>query len=239
MRLKDTARGHVASTVAKVASVQALTPRMTRVRLLDESMRGLGAIPGQTLKIYVPDPASGSPVSRDYTVRDFNAAQPCLDIDFVLHGAGPAASWAQRVRPGETLEFIGPSGRYRPDLSSDWHLFAGDETALPAIQAYVGMLPADARAFLYLEVPDASEQQPITGSARVTVCWLHRGNRAPGTSAVLEDTLRAERLPPGQGRIWIAGHTPTVRRIRAHLLNERGVDRRTLYVKGYWDRRER
>ncbi|MGH3986182.1 MAG: siderophore-interacting protein, partial [Pseudonocardiaceae bacterium] len=219
MRLKDTARGHVASTVAKVASVQALTPRMTRVRLLDESMRGLGAIPGQTLKIYVPDPASGSPVSRDYTVRDFNAAQPCLDIDFVLHGAGPAASWAQRVRPGETLEFIGPSGRYRPDLSSDWHLFAGDETALPAIQAYVGMLPADARAFLYLEVPDASEQQPITGSARVTVCWLHRGNRAPGTSAVLEDTLRAERLPPGQGRIWIAGHTPTVRRIRAHLLN--------------------
>ncbi|MGH3990301.1 MAG: siderophore-interacting protein, partial [Pseudonocardiaceae bacterium] len=125
------------------------------------------------------------------------------------------------------------------DLSSDWHLFAGDETALPAIQAYVGMLSADARAFLYLEVPDASEQQPITGSARVTVCWLHRGNRAPGTSTVLEDTLRAERLLPGQGRIWIAGHTPTVRRIRAHLLNERGVDRRTLYVKGYWDRRER
>ncbi|MGH4010908.1 MAG: siderophore-interacting protein [Pseudonocardiaceae bacterium] len=239
MRLKDTARGRVASTVATVASVQALTPRMTRVRLLDESLSGLDAIPGQTLKIYVPDLASGRPVSRDYTVRDYNAALPCLDIDFVLHGAGPAASWAQRVRPGETLEFIGPSGRYRPDLSSDWHLFAGDETALPAIQAYVGMLPADARAFLYLEVPDASEQQPITGSARVTVCWLHRGNRAPGTSAVLEDTLRAERLPPGQGRIWIAGHTPTVRRIRAHLLNERGVDRRTLYVKGYWDRRER
>ncbi|MGH3775836.1 MAG: siderophore-interacting protein [Pseudonocardiaceae bacterium] len=239
MRLKDTARGHVASTVASVASVQALTPRMARVRLLDESLRGLVAIPGQTLKIYVPDLASGCLVSRDYTVRHFNAAQPSLDIDFVLHGAGPAANWARRVQPGETLEFIGPSGRYRPDPGSDWHLFAGDETALPAIQAYVGMLPADACAFLYLEVRDASERQPITGSARVTVCWLHRGDRAPGTSTALEDTLRAERLPPGQGRIWIAGHTPTVRRIRAHLLNERGVDRRALYVKGYWDRRER
>ncbi|MGH3945958.1 MAG: siderophore-interacting protein [Pseudonocardiaceae bacterium] len=240
MRLKDTARGHVASTVAKVASVQALTPRMTRVRLLDESMRGLGAIPGQTLKIYVPDPASGSPVSRDYTVRDFNAAQPCLDIDFVLHGAGgPAADWARRVQPGETLEFVGPSGRYRPDPSSDWHLFAGDETALPAIQAYVAMLPAGACAYLYIEVADAAEQQPIPGPARATVYWLHRGDHAPGTSTVLEDTLRAERLPLGQGRIWIAGHTPTVRRIRAHLLDQRGVDRRSLYVKGYWDRQAR
>ncbi len=239
MRLKDTARGRVAGTVAMVASVQALTPRMTRVRLLDESLNGLGAIPGQTLKIYVPDLTSGRPVSRDYTVRDFNAAQPCLDIDFVLHGAGPAANWARRVQPGETLEFIGPSGRYRPDPSSDWHLFAGDETALPAIQAYVAMLPADACVYLYIEVADAAEQQPIPGSARATVCWLHRGDHAPGTSTVLEDTLRAERLPPGQGRIWIAGHTPTVRRIRARLLGQRGVDRRALYVKGYWDRRER
>jgi NADPH-dependent ferric siderophore reductase len=209
---------------------------MTRIRLLDESLNGLDAIPGQTLKIYVPDLCSGLAVSRDYTVRDYNAAQPCLDIDFVLHGDGPAANWAQRVRPGETLEFVGPSGRYRPDPHADWYLFAGDETALPAIQAYVEMLPAGACASLFIEVPDASEQQLIPGSARPTVHWLHRGSRAAGTTTVLEDTLRAEPLPPGQGQIWIAGHTPTVRRIRAHLLNQRGVDRRVLYVKGYWDR---
>ena len=236
MPAKGVVRGRVASTVATVASVQALTPRMTRIRLLDESLNGLDAVPGQTLKIYVPDLCSGLAVSRDYTVRDYNAAQPCLDIDFVLHGDGPAANWAQRVRPGETLEFVGPSGRYRPDPHADWYLFAGDETALPAIQAYVEMLPAGACASLFIEVPDASEQQLIPGSARPTVHWLHRGSRAAGTTTVLEDTLRAEPLPPGQGQIWIAGHTPTVRRIRAHLLNQRGVDRRVLYVKGYWDR---
>jgi NADPH-dependent ferric siderophore reductase len=239
MRSQGATRGRVASTIAMVESVQALTPRMTRVRLVAESLGGLDAIPGQTLKIYVPDLVSGRAVARDYTVRGYNAAESSLDIDFVLHGEGPAANWARRARPGETLEFIGPSGRYRPDPGSDWHLFAGDETALPAIQAYVEMLPAGACAFLYLEVPDASEQQPMPGSARPTVRWLHRGDRAPGTSTVLEDTLRTERLPPGQGRIWIAGHTPTVRRIRTHLLDQRGVDRRTLYVKGYWDRSAR
>jgi NADPH-dependent ferric siderophore reductase len=243
MRPQAPARGPLASTVATVASVQQLTPRMTRVRLVDDSLVGLVAVPGQTLKIYVPDLVSGRPVSRDYTVRDYtghdhDGAKPSLDIDFVLHGEGPAATWARQVRPGKTLEFIGPSGRYRPDPQVDWHLFAGDETALPAIQAYVAMLPADACALLYLEVADAAEQQPIPGVARPTVCWLHRGGREPGTSTVLDDALHAVRLPPGQGRIWIAGHTPTVRRIRTHLLKERGIDRRALYVKGFWDRQE-
>ncbi|MFN2496807.1 MAG: siderophore-interacting protein [Pseudonocardiaceae bacterium] len=228
------ARRGGASTVAAVALVQALTPRMLRVRLAGESLRGLDAVPGQTVKIYVPDPATGHAVSRDYTVRDWDAAEPSLDIDFVLHGEGPAAVWARRVRPGETLEFVGPSGRYRPDPTADWHLFAGDETALPAIQAYAGMLPAGAHACLYLEVADAAERQPIPGAAHPAVHWLHRGDSAPG--ALLEGAVRAVTLPPGPGRIWIAGHTPTVRRIRTHLLDERGVDRRALYVKGFWER---
>ncbi|MGH3718326.1 MAG: siderophore-interacting protein [Pseudonocardiaceae bacterium] len=241
MRPQAPARGRVAGTVATVASARRLTPRMTRVRLTGESLTGLAAVPGQTLKIYVPDLVSGCLVSRDYTVRDYtvrgdDGGTPSLDIDFVLHGEGPAATWARRVRAGETLEFIGPSGRYRPDPHGDWYLFAGDETALPAIQAYVAMLPADACALLFLEVADAAELQPIPAVARPTVCWLHRGEAEPGTSTVLEDALRAVRLPPGQGRIWVAGHTPTVRRIRAHLLDERGIDRRAVYVRGFWDR---
>jgi len=236
MRPEGGARRRVASTIASVGALQVVTPRMTQVRLIGESLCGLDAVPGQTVKIYVPDPATGQPVSRDYTVRAWDAAEPSLDIDFVLHGEGPATTWVRRVQPGQTLEFIGPSGRYRPDPTADWHLFAGDETALPAIQAYAGMLPDQAHACLYLEVADAAEQQPIPGPARPTVHWLHRGDRPPGTSMMLEDAVRAAPLPAGRGRIWVAGHTPTVRRIRAHLLDERGVDRRALYVKGYWDR---
>ena len=229
-------RRRVACTVATVASVHQITPRMTRVRLGGDSLSGLAAIPGQTLKIYVPDLVSGLPVSRDYTVRDYDARKPSLDVDFVLHGAGAAANWARRTQPGDALEFVGPSGRYRPDPQADWHLFAGDETALPAIQAYVAMLPADARVALYVEVADAAEEQPMPGAATPAVRWLHRDGRQPGTSTLLDDALRAAQLPPGQGRVWLAGHTPTVRRIRAYLLNERRLDRRALYVKGFWER---
>lgn len=229
MRPHTLTRGRVASTVARM---QRVTPRMVSVRLVVD---GLVAVPGQTLKIFVPD-RSGQPVSRDYTVRDVDAATSSLDIDFVLHGEGPAANWARQAQPGQCLDFVGPSGRYRPDPEVDWHLFAGDETALPAIQAYVAMLPAGACAALYLEVADDAEQQPLPGASCPVVRWLHRGNRAPGTSTVLEDALRNLRLPPGQGRIWIAGHTPTVRRIRAALLERPGIDRRAVYARGFWDR---
>jgi len=232
-------RRRVPSTVATVSSVHQLTPRMTRIRLADATLLGLGAVPGQTIKVYVPDVISGHPVTRDYTVRDYRndaAAGPSLDIDFVLHGDGPAANWARRAQPGDALEFVGPSGRYRPDPQADWHLFAGDETALPAIQSYVAMLPPTACIALYIEVADAAEEQPMPAAATPVVRWLHRDNRAPGISTLLDEALRAARLPPGHGRIWLAGHTPTVRRIRAHLLNERGIDRRALYVKGFWER---
>ncbi|MGB9280639.1 MAG: siderophore-interacting protein [Pseudonocardiaceae bacterium] len=239
MQAQTSARGRFASIVAAVASVQHVTPRMVRVRLVDDSLTGLAAVAGQTLKISVPDLVTGFPVARDYTVRDYDPAQSSLDIDVVLHGEGAAATWARRAQPGDTLEFVGPSGRYRPDPDADWHVFAGDETALPAIQAYVAMLPAGACALLYIEVADAAEQQPIPGMARPTVSWLHRDGRKPGTSTLLDDALRATRLPSGQGRIWLAGHTPTVRAIRAHLLSQRGIDRRALYVKGFWDRQPR
>jgi NADPH-dependent ferric siderophore reductase len=229
-------RRRVASTVATVASVQQVSPRMMRVRLGGDNLSGLAAVPGQTLKIYVPDLTSGHPVSRDYTVRAYDTAGPSLDIDFVLHGDGAAANWARRAQPGDALEFVGPSGRYRPDPQADWHLFAGDETALPAIQAYLAMLPAGACVALYLEVADAAEEQPMPAAATPSLRWLHRDGRAPGTSTLLDDALAAARLPAGQGRIWLAGHTPTVRRIRTHLLTERAIDRRALYVKGFWDR---
>lgn len=224
-------RRRVAGTVATVTSVRALTPRMTRVRLAAEQLGELDAVPGQTVKIYVPDLVSGDPVSRDYTVRAVDPAGSALDIDLVLHGTGAAVNWVRTVQPGENLEFVGPSGRYRPDPAADWHLFAGDETALPAIQAYAEMLPADAPVQLYVEIADAAEQQPVAGR---TVHWLSRAGAPPGTGTLLDDALRAAELLPGRGRIWLAGHTPTVRRIRAELLDERGIDRRTLYIKGFW-----
>ncbi|MGH3980465.1 MAG: siderophore-interacting protein [Pseudonocardiaceae bacterium] len=231
MRPDGAARRREASTAAVVTSVTVLTPRMVRVRLGGESLRDLRAFPGQTVQLLMP--GTGGPARRDYTVRHVDPAAPAMDIDFALHADGPATRWARQAEAGQAVEFVGPSGRHWPDPTAGWHLFAGDETALPAIAAMAESLPADARACLYLEVADAAEEQPVAG-ARVR--WLHRGEAEPGGSTMLEDALAGIALPPGRGRIWVAGHTPTVRRIRAGLLERRAVDRRDLYVRGFWDR---
>lgn len=225
------------SIATEVAAVTALTPRMTRIRLAGDGLRGLHAIPGQTVQLLVPVPGSDTTARRDYTVRHHDAEAGAMDVDFVLHGDGPAATWARQAAPGQVIEFLGPSGRPWNDSSADWHLFAGDETAVPAILAMAEALPGDARAWLFLEVADTAEHQPVDSPAHAY--WLHRKDAEPGTSTVLEDALAQAALPPGRGRMWLAGHTPTVRRIRADLLDRRRVDRRRvdrrdLYVRGFW-----
>ena len=76
------------------------------------------------------------PVTRTYTVRWVDEAAQRLAIDFVVHGdEGLAGPWAARAKPGDRLVLSGPGGGYLPDPAADWHLLAGDDSALPAIAA--------------------------------------------------------------------------------------------------------
>ena len=43
------------------------------------------------------------PAARDYTPRRFDTARQELEIEFVLHGDGPASTWAEQARPGQQL----------------------------------------------------------------------------------------------------------------------------------------
>ena len=106
------------------------------------------------------------PHTRTYTVRWVDEGARELAIDFVIHGdEGLAGPWAATARPGDSLVFTGPGGGYNPDPAADWHLFAGDEAALPAIAAAIESLPADARGLAFLEVDSDADIQPITAPA--------------------------------------------------------------------------
>ena len=54
----------------------------------------------------------------------------------------------------------GPGGGYRPDPKADFHLLAGDETAVPAIAAALESLPENAMGAVFLEVPDDDDADP-------------------------------------------------------------------------------
>ena len=50
----------------------------------------------------------------------------------------------------------------------------------------------------------------------------------------LEAALRRLPLPPGNGRIYVGCEAAALRRIRKHLLADRGLDPATIVTRGYW-----
>jgi NADPH-dependent ferric siderophore reductase len=236
----------------EVRAVQRLSPRMVSVALGGEALADFELSgPTQHIKVLFPAPGQDAPavpvpgpdgpswpddqprpVMRTYTPRRWNAASGTLDVEFVLHGVGPASEWAERAKVGDRLAVAGPGGRLSLDLSADHYLLAGDESAIPAVATLLEALPPTAEVDVYLEVsgPDDELELPVTPRARLT--WLHR--RDPqGWGVELEAAVAAAALPAGT-LVWAACEAVAVRRIRRRLLEERAHPGRDLVTRGYW-----
>ncbi len=245
------ARGRVIR--ARVERVERLTPHMIRVVLGGEELTGFpaGAFTDHYVKLLFPVegvrypepfdlqviraefPRDQWPRTRTYTVRRWDAAAGELSVDFVHHGEeGLAGPWAARAEPGDEVLFSGPGGAYAPDPQADWHLLAGDESALPAIAASLERIPAGARGEAFIEVADAREEQHLDVPAGVAVHWLHRDGRPVGQALV--EAVRTLEFPPGTPHAFVHGEAHFVKEIRRYLRMERGIDRERLSISGYW-----
>jgi NADPH-dependent ferric siderophore reductase len=158
-----------------------------------------------------------------------------LAIDFVIHGdEGLAGPWADAAAPGDSLIFTGPGGGYNPDPQADWHLFAGDEAALPAIAAAIESLPDEARGKAYLEVGGQSDIQALTAPVGVELIWLLRGNEAAGSSELLVNAVRNSEWPEGRVQVFAHGERGYMKALREVLFVQRGLDRSQVSLSGYW-----
>jgi NADPH-dependent ferric siderophore reductase len=156
-----------------------------------------------------------------------------LTIDVVLHGdEGLAGPWAQRVQPGDDVRFVGPGGAYAPSLDADWHLLAGDESAIPAIAASLERLSAGARAHVFVEVSGPEEEQKLETPGDATITWLHRGGARVGEALVRAVTDLA--FPPGDVHAFVHGEAGFVKELRRLLFKERAVPRERVSISGYW-----
>lgn len=176
------------------------------------------------------------PSHRHYTVRAWDEIAGELTIDFVVHGdAGVAGPWARDARPGDQVVVTLPGGGYQPDPEADWHLMAGDESALPAIAASLEALAADSRAIVVLVCDGPEDELELSCPGTLDVRWLHRSG-GPGDTALLADAVRALDFPEGRVHGFVHGEAGEVREVRRHLLGERAVPRQDLSISGYWRR---
>jgi NADPH-dependent ferric siderophore reductase len=215
-----------------VVGAQDIAPRMRRVQLTGPELAEFDPRPGQEIILLLPQP-SDEPIRRHYTIRSFDPAQKLLDVDFVMHGDSPAVRWAAAARRGDPLTIAGPRGRITVVPEAEWHLFSGDDTALPAIFAMVQALPAKAKATVFLEVGDEGDRQELVSDADVTLEWLYRRGMRSDESMLLIERVAAFPLPAGQGHAYLLGETRKVRAERQELL-ARGFDRDSISAEGYW-----
>jgi NADPH-dependent ferric siderophore reductase len=219
-----------------VVEVAHITPRTRRLRLTGADLAEFSYVAGQDLMVLV-DTSGGRIIRRRYTIRCFDAAARLLDLHAIVHTDGPGARWALGLRPGSTVEAIGPRGKITLATGAAWHLFVGDDVAVPAMAAMVEALPAGARAVVLAEVADAAEELPVAAPAGVDLrwTWLHRDGRAPDDPSALLALLAATSWPGEAGHAYVAGEAAAVAALRAALL-ERGFTPESVDAKAYWGR---
>jgi NADPH-dependent ferric siderophore reductase len=215
-----------------VVGAQDITPRMRRVQFTGPELAEFNPRPGQEIILLLPQ-QSGEPIRRHYTIRRFDPTQKLLDVDFVMHGDSPAVRWASSARKGDPLSVMGPRGRITIVPDAEWHLFSGDDTALPAIFSMVQALPAKAKAHVFLEVGDEGDRQELVSEAEVALEWLYRRGTRSDESTLLIERVAAFPLPQGTGHAYLLGETRKVRTERQELI-ARGLDRERISAEGYW-----
>jgi len=174
------------------------------------------------------------PEMRDYTPRYWNSAEGWIELDFVLHGDGPASSWAAAAAPGKTLVIGGPRGSMVVPTTYDWYLLVGDETALPAIGRRIEELPAGAPVVAVVEVDSPAEEQRFETQADLDLIYVHRNGAPAGTTSLLLDKVKALNLPKGDAYAYIAGESAMSKALRQHLTDERGFNPEWVKAAGYW-----
>lgn len=180
-------------------------------------------------------PPEKLPVRRTYTVRRVDEAAGTLQIDFVVHGdEGIAGPWAAAARPGDKVCFSGPGGMHRPDADAEWFLFAGDESALPAIAATLEAMDPASRGVAYLEVEGPEDELPLDAPAGIELRWLHRGGPFSPESTVLASAVMAGEWPVGRVQVFAHGEREMVKNLRRYLADDRGVDRKQMSLSAYW-----
>ncbi|MFP7834857.1 siderophore-interacting protein [Marisediminicola sp. LYQ134] len=174
-----------------------------------------------------------------------------LDLEFVVHShsapsaecdpaslTGVGSTWASTAPLGASVVVGGPRGSLVVDGRPDAWLLAGDETAIPAIRRFIGLMPADAVGQVIVEVVDSDHEHDLDAPEGVDVRWVHRGNHGRESAALAAalDGITAHERPEGDVFGFVAAEQSIVRAGRALLLERWGLEADHTIIKGYWKR---
>ncbi|OLR94512.1 siderophore-interacting protein [Actinokineospora bangkokensis] len=177
--------------------------------------------------------AKGSrPVLRNYTVRAFRPAAGELDVDFVVHGDGPAGTWAATCAPGDQVAIIDEGITFTPPAGTTRFALVADESGLPAVAGVLASLDPAATGVALVEVPHEEDKQEVQAPPGVAVTWVVREDpHAVAGRAVLAAATALELPRPFFG--FVVGEAGLATGLRRHWVKS-GVPKEDVLFCGYW-----
>jgi len=239
---------------ATVATVEPCSPYLLRIAFNGDGLAGFRwPGPASHLKLFLPEPGQRDvtlppaddegfmvaepgrprPTTRTFTPRRFDAGAARLELEFVLHGHGPAAQWAAGARPGDRVAVSQPRSTYEVLADSRWLLLAGDETALPAIATLIEAARPDLTVRVLVEIEGSHPEIPLPARPGLDLRWLPRGPEDPPGGALLS-AMAGWAPQTGPGQVWTACEARAVRAMRRHLLGPVGLPPERVLTRGYW-----
>ena len=174
------------------------------------------------------------PITRTYTVRHYREVEQEMDVDFVDHGdGGPASAWARVAKPGDFINFYGPSPNKVEHFEADFYICAADMSAIPVVAATLEKMPRDAKGIAVFEVLDAADKIDINAPKGIEQRWIVNANPHKESLAQV-DLIKGLSWPNGRVQTCIAGETATIRAFKQFIEVEKTLPRKDVYISGYW-----
>ena len=161
-------------------------------------------------------PRDKQPVTRTYTL---------ITLD--------SSTGARVAEVGEKIGFFGPGGAWGPSVDYEHFIFAGDESAAPAIGAGLKRLPEGATATAYIEIEAEDRKFELPARDGVDIHWVIRNGATHGTE--LSRVVRQAGVPDGKNTSWfIHGVAEMIKEMRRFLFVESEVPKQDVSISGYW-----
>ena len=211
----------------RVSRIEAPSPGFLSLTFAGESLHSFVSLSfDDHVKLIIQD-RNGATAMRDFTPTHIDTTRGELTLEFALHAHGAACEWARQARVGDAAVIGGPKGSMIVPTDYDWHLLAGDASALPAIRRRLLELPAGSTALVFAQVTDPLDRQLLPTRSATQVYWL-------ADARAWVETLRTTPLPAGEGFVWCAGEASVMVQAREVLINERQLPREASRISAYW-----
>jgi NADPH-dependent ferric siderophore reductase len=215
----------------EILEIERLAPRMRRIRIGGEAFAGLRWTPGQHVRVLIGSGGLLGGVLRTYSIWRHDPTWEAVDLVGFDHGGdAPGAAWVRDARVGQEVAFTRPDGGFVLRGPARYHVFAGEETASVAFGAMLRAVPEGEPVFGAVEAEGPGDHLDLPGEL-VRVC---RGDAPAANSGALVKAVRELDLPDEPGVAYLAGEARTIQTVRAHLVNERGWQRRDIHTKPFW-----